>query len=59
MEEVTIIVGKDGSTTVGVECIKGKACQDATREIEKALGRTVKDAPTSEMKGVGRVTHRR
>lgn len=49
METVTIIVNPDGSTTVGVECMKGKACQDATREIEKALGRTVKDAPTKEM----------
>lgn len=59
MEKVTIIVNPDGSTTVGVECIKGKACQDATREIEKALGRTVKDAPTKEMKESTNVTHRR
>ena len=40
-ETVTIIVNTDGSTEVGVECIKGTACKDATKEIERALGRTV------------------
>jgi Tfp pilus assembly protein PilZ len=58
-ETVTIIVNQDGSTTVGVECIKGTACKDATREIEKALGRTTSDQPTSEMKEKSHVAHRR
>ena len=57
-ETVTIIVNPDGSTEVGVECIKGAACKDATKEIERALGRTVKDTPTSEMKEKTHVTHR-
>lgn len=58
-ETVTIIVNPDGSSEVSVACIKGKACQDATREIEKALGKTTKDTPTKEMKETGHVAHRR
>lgn len=58
-ETVTIIVNADGSTEVGVECIKGTACKDATREIERALGRTVSDTPTKEMKESSHVNHRR
>jgi hypothetical protein len=57
-DTVTIIVNPDGSTTVGVECVKGTACKDATKEIERALGRTVKDEPTREMRE-GHVNHRR
>ena len=58
-ETVTIIVNTDGSTEVGVECIKGTACKDATREIERALGKTVKDTPTKDMKENSHVSHRR
>lgn len=59
METVTIVVGPDGSTEVSVKCIKGTACQDATKEIERALGKKVKDVPTSEMQEKANVTHRR
>lgn len=59
MEEVTITVNPDGSTQVGVRCVKGKTCTDITKAIEKALGKTVKDAPTSEMQEVQRAQHNR
>jgi hypothetical protein len=55
MEQVTIVVDPNGGTEVSVQCVKGKKCQDVTREIEKALGRTTKDAPTSEMREVAHV----
>ena len=59
METVTIIVGADGSTEVSVKCIKGTACQDATKEIERALGKKVKDVPTAEMQEKANVTSHR
>ena len=59
METVTIIVQADGSTSVGVDCVKGSACKDLTKDIERALGKTVKDQPTSEMKESAHVTARR
>lgn len=59
METVTIIVAADGTATVGVECVKGSACKDLTKDIERALGKTVKDVPTSEMKEQGHVKARR
>lgn len=59
MEEVTITIKPDGTTQVGVRCVKGKSCQDITKAIEQALGKTVKDDPTSEMKEVQRAQHRR
>lgn len=59
METVTIVISPDGTTTVGVSCIPGKACKDATREIEKALGKVTKDVPTAEMKETTRVQNKR
>lgn len=59
MEEVTITVAPDGTVKVGVRCVKGKSCKDLTKDLEKALGRTVKDVPTPEMTEATHVHHRR
>lgn len=60
MEEVvTIVILPNGETEVSVSCVKGKKCQDITKEIERALGRTVKDNPTKEMTEKSHVKHSR
>lgn len=59
MEQVTIIVSPDGATQVSVQCVKGKACQDVSVQIERALGGKVSDMPTAEMREVSHVQHRR
>lgn len=59
MEQVTIIIGKDGATEVSVQCVKGKSCNAVSEKIEKALGSRTKDAPTAEMKEVAHVKHNR
>ena len=40
MQEIKLIIGKDGKVNVDVAGIKGSACQDLTKSIETALGRT-------------------
>lgn len=49
MEELLIQVNPDGSIQITVKGIKGRACKDVTRQIERALGHVVSDKPTSEM----------
>lgn len=48
MQTLRIIVDAEGAVSVGVECVKGAKCHDVTREIERALGKTVADQLTSE-----------
>jgi hypothetical protein len=43
MEEIKIIIAKDGKVTIDVEGIKGSGCKgsgckDLTKKLEKALG---------------------
>ncbi len=45
----TVEIGLDGEVAITVAGIKGKACTDATRQVEEALGRTVSSTPTGEM----------
>ena len=59
MEELSITINPDGATEVQVKCVKGKACKAVTKAIEEALGRTTKDAPTSEMYEVQHATVKR
>lgn len=40
MQEIKLIIGKDGKVNIDVAGVKGSACQDLTKSIEKALGRT-------------------
>jgi hypothetical protein len=48
MTTVTVVIGEDGSATVGVGCVKGKKCVDLTKDIEKALGKVTEDQKTAE-----------
>ena len=40
MQEIRLIIGKDGKVNIDVAGVKGSACQDLTKSIETALGRT-------------------
>jgi hypothetical protein len=44
-----IVTSESGKVTVKVECVKGSECKKLTADLEKALGATVSDTPTSEM----------
>ena len=59
MEQVTVVVGQDGSVEVSVQCVKGKRCQDLTKQLEEALGSKSSDRPTAEMSEVAHVQTRR
>ena len=48
MEIHKLTIAKDGSVTIEVNGIKGKSCQDATRELEKRLGAVTDDQQTGE-----------
>lgn len=50
MKTITITVGASGETTIKTEGFSGSSCKDATAAIEKALGKTVSDTPTGEMR---------
>ena len=59
MEEVTITINPEGGAVVSVGCaVKGKSCKEITKAIEQALGKTVGDVETPEMREVARATHR-
>ena len=49
MEEHIIVIDPDGTTQITVNGVTGKACKDATAQIEKALGTVIKDTPTPDM----------
>lgn len=40
MQEIKIIIGRDGKVNIDVAGVKGSACQDLTKSIETALGKT-------------------
>ena len=46
---VEVTVAPDGGVSVEAKGFVGPACQDATRELERALGLTTSKAPTPEM----------
>jgi len=48
MKKVIVRINK-GKVTVEAQGYKGESCKDATKPIERALGMTVDDTPTSEM----------
>jgi len=47
-EKIKIRISTEGDVEISVEGHKGKGCKDLTREIEKALGKTVSDKNTTE-----------
>lgn len=48
MQEITIRVGKGGKINLDVAGVKGGACKDITKAMEKALGKTVETKNTAE-----------
>ncbi|HEX5433521.1 MAG TPA: DUF2997 domain-containing protein [Candidatus Angelobacter sp.] len=48
MEKHTITIQPNGDVSIKVEGLKGKACLEATREIEEAFGETTKRTNTAE-----------
>jgi hypothetical protein len=48
MTEIKIIIGKDGKVNLDVAGVKGSACKELTKSIEKALGKTTTTQKKSE-----------
>lgn len=48
MQEIKIVVGKNGKVNLGVDGVKGESCKEITRKIEEALGKTVESSNTEE-----------
>lgn len=42
MEEMEIIIDKNGKVNIEVKGVKGPSCKDLTRELEEALGEVEK-----------------
>lgn len=40
MQEIKLIIGKDGKVNIDVAGVSGSACQNLTKSIETALGKT-------------------
>ena len=38
LEEIEIVIGKDGRVLIQVRGVKGQACLDLTKDLEEALG---------------------
>ena len=49
MDKVIITIAPDGTPTINVNGVKGKACKDVTKTVERALGSVVSDKETPEM----------
>ena len=49
MSQVTITIGPDGDVEVKAAGVAGTGCKTLTAAIEKAIGKTTGDKPTSEM----------
>jgi Protein of unknown function (DUF2997) len=43
MQEITVVIEKDGQVRVEVRGVKGGSCLDVTRGLEEALGGQVED----------------
>lgn len=48
-KQIDVTIDKTGEVKIEVSGVKGLACMDATKGLEKALGVVVKDTPTEEM----------
>ncbi len=48
MPRITITISPTGQTTVATSGYQGKSCQDATRQLEQALGTVASDRKTPE-----------
>jgi len=48
-ETITVESAEDASVTVAVTGAPGSTCRELTKQLERALGETVKDTPTREI----------
>lgn len=46
--QIVVTIDPQGDTRVAVEGVTGPSCKNVTKQIERALGKTVSDNPTSE-----------
>jgi len=59
MQEITVVIEKDGQVRVEVRGVKGGSCLDVTRGLEEALGGQVEDRQmTPEAQEVGEEVRR-
>ncbi len=49
MAEIKMRIAKDGKLKIAVNGVKGSACKDLTKALEKALGTVESTKATSEM----------
>jgi hypothetical protein len=60
LQEIDVLIDKDGQVRLEVRGVKGPACLDLTRDLEAALGGQVADRQmTAEAQEVGQVTAER
>lgn len=64
MQEVIMDFNEEGDAVIAVKGVKGHGCKALTADLEAALGETVKDEPTREMrqtetKHAQKITNRR
>lgn len=48
MPQIIVEVDEQGATTVEAKGVKGSGCKALTEAIERSIGATVADKPTSE-----------
>ena len=48
MPKIIIEIDLEGETTVDAQGFNGHGCKEATKDIERALGKTTKDAKKPE-----------
>jgi hypothetical protein len=48
MKKIIVHVDKEGGTNISTEGFTGTACQDATKQLEKALGVATKETFTDD-----------
>lgn len=48
MQEMKIIISKEGQVTIDVMGVKGPSCKNLTKALEKAFGTTVTDKKKTE-----------
>lgn len=48
-QQIDVVIDTNGDIVVSTKGFTGKSCQEATAQLERALGATTSDRPTAEM----------
>ena len=48
-QQIDVVIDTNGDIVVSTKGFTGKSCQEATAQLEKALGAVTSDKPTAEM----------